>query len=69
MHLPVIQWPCWGWWSGGGGERRDGQVMTNIIVKVGQTLHIEGQYGPLGELGVLYFAHLHRHGVLLRSTT
>jgi len=32
------------------------------MVKVGQTLHMGGQYGPLGEPDVLYFTQLHEYG-------
>jgi hypothetical protein len=41
------------------------------MVKVGQTLHIEVQYDPLGEPGVLYFIgfHQHSHEVRLHTLT
>jgi hypothetical protein len=32
------------------------------MVKVGQTLHMGGQYDPLGEPDVLYFTQLHEYG-------
>ena len=32
------------------------------MVKVGQTLHMEGQYVPLDELDVLYFTQIHQYG-------
>ena len=32
------------------------------MVKVGQTLHMEGQYVPLGEPNVLYFTQIHQYG-------
>ena len=35
------------------------------MVKVGQTLHMEGQYVPLDELDVLYFTQIHRYDHML----
>ena len=32
------------------------------MVKVGQTLHVGGQYVPLGEPDVLYFTQIHQYG-------
>ena len=32
------------------------------MVKVDQTLHMGGQYGPLGECDVLYFTHFRQYG-------
>ena len=32
------------------------------MVKVGQTLHVGGQYGPIGEPSVLYFTQIHPYG-------
>ena len=35
------------------------------MVKVGQTLHMEGQYAPLGELDMIYFTKIHQYGHML----
>ena len=34
-------------------------------VKVGQTLHMGGQYDPLDEPDVLYFTQIHQYGHML----
>ena len=36
------------------------------MVKVGQTLHMGGQYVPLDEPGVLYFTQIHQYGHMVR---
>ena len=33
-----------------------------MIIKVGQTLYVQGQHGSIGELGVLYFTQIHQYG-------
>ena len=33
----------------------------HMLVEVGQILYMGGHYGPLGELGMLYFTEIHIH--------
>jgi hypothetical protein len=61
--------PCWAvWWWGWceGGHRK---VLSNKMIKFDQTLHVKGQYGLIGQPGVLYFTGFHLYGGILRSTT
>ena len=37
-----------------------------MIIKVGQTLYVQGQHGSIGELGVLYFTQIHQYGHVAR---
>jgi hypothetical protein len=41
----------------------------NKMIKFDQTLHVKGQYGLIGQPGVLYFTGFHLYGGILRSTT